>query len=123
MLGYDFAWDTAQFPCNLLDEQYRSFTQEILPVLKKRGIGAIGMKSLAGGQLLRTGVSARDAISFSLSQPIDALVTGIDSLEVLEQDLEVARNWLPFLAEEQDVLLERVAPWAHDGRLEHYKRA
>jgi predicted aldo/keto reductase-like oxidoreductase len=121
MLDYDFAWDTVQFPANLLDVQYRSFTQDILPILKSRGIGAIGMKSLVGGRILQAGVSPQEAISYALSLPIDVLVSGIDSMEVLEQNLQIARNWRPLEQEERDALLARVAPWAGDGRLEYYK--
>jgi predicted aldo/keto reductase-like oxidoreductase len=122
MLGHDFAWDTVQFPTNLLDAQFRSFTQRVLPVLKKRGIGAIGMKSLAGGRLLQTGIVAEDAIRFSLSQPIDALVSGMDSLEFLHKNLETIRNWTPMSDEEQQRFLDQTEPFAGDLDLERYKR-
>ena len=121
MLDMDFKWDTVQFPANLLDAQYRSFTKQILPLLKSRGIGAIGMKSLAGDRILQTGVSPREAISYCLSLPIDVLVSGIDSLAVLEQNLAIVRNWQPLTNEEQTALLDRVAPFAGDGSLEYYK--
>ena len=48
------------------------------------------MKSLAAGNLLSTGISVEDCIRFSLSQPIDVLVTGIDSLGCW-QNLRIAR--------------------------------
>jgi predicted aldo/keto reductase-like oxidoreductase len=122
MLGHDFSWDTVQFPTNLLDAQYRSFTRRVLPVLKKRGIGAIGMKSLAGGRLLETGVSAEDAIRFSLSQPIDSLVSGMDSLEILAKNLEIARNWTPMDEKECEQLLNQTEPFAGNLDMERYKR-
>jgi aryl-alcohol dehydrogenase-like predicted oxidoreductase len=121
MLELDFAWDTVQFPANLLDAHFRSFTQEILPILKERGIGAIGMKSLAGGSLLETDIPADKAIHYALSLSIDALVSGMDSLEILDRNLEIVRNWTPLSDEEQKTLLSRVAPFATDGRLERYK--
>jgi len=124
MLGKDFEWDTVQMPANLLDYYYRSFTKEILPILVERGIGIIGMKSLGGrGQIVKTGITPREAISYALSLPISTLVSGIDSLEVLAQNLEIVRTWAPLTDEERSCLLERVAPWAGDGRLEHYKTA
>jgi len=123
MLDYDFAWDTVQFPANLLDAQYRSFTREILPILKERGIGAIGMKSLAGGELLKTGISAQDAIRYALSLPIDSLVSGMDSTELLAKNLETARNWAPLSDKEKEKLLAQAAPFAADGHLEQYKTA
>ncbi|MCD6519714.1 MAG: aldo/keto reductase [Anaerolineae bacterium] len=121
MLAQDFTWDAVQLPVNLLDAHYRSFAKGILPLLKERGIGAIGMKSLAGGELLKTGIPVDKAIAYSLSQPIDTLVTGIDSMEVLEQNLAIARAWEPMPIEEQTTLLAQVAPFAQDGHLERYK--
>lgn len=121
MLERDFPWDTVQMPVNLLDAQFRSFSKNVLPAVKARGIGAIGMKSLAAGQLLKTGVDARDAIRYSLSQPVDVLVTGIDSLEILEQNLAIARGFEPMPEDEQQRLLAQVRPHALDGHLEIYK--
>jgi predicted aldo/keto reductase-like oxidoreductase len=125
MLAKDFEWDTLQMPTNLLDYHYRSFTKEILPILVERGIGTIGMKSLGGTgtRILKTGISAQEAISYALSLPIHTLVSGMDSLEVLAQNLEIVRDWRPLTDEEQNQLLERIAPLAINGRLEHYKTA
>jgi predicted aldo/keto reductase-like oxidoreductase len=92
-----------------------------MPILQERGIGAIGMKSLAAGNIMQAGVSVREAISYSLSQPIHTLVTGIDSMEVLSQNLEIARAWQPLTDRETADLLERVAGTATDGHLEEYK--
>jgi len=76
MLERDFAWDTVQLPINLLDAHYRSFSREILPLLIARGIGTIGMKGLSGGEILKAGISAREAISYSLSLPITPSSSG-----------------------------------------------
>lgn len=121
MLERDFPWDTAQFPINLLDAHFRSFQMNILPALKRRGIGAIGMKSLAAGELLKTGVTAEEGIRYALSQPIDVLVAGMESLEVLQQNLRIARGFEPQSPAVQAALLARVKPFASDGHLEHYK--
>lgn len=125
MLATGFPWDTVQMPVNVFDYHYRSFTREILPLLQERDIGVIGMKSLggSGASFLSTGITAKEAISYALSQPIHTLVSGIDSLEFLRQNLEIVRDWKPLTGEQQRQLRERVAPWARDGRLEHYKTA
>lgn len=122
MLNKDFPWDTIQFPTNLLDGHYRSFTKEILPRVAERGMGIIGMKSLAGSRILKAGVSPQEAINYALSLSIDTLVSGIDSLEVLNQNLTIVRKWKPLSKKEQEHLLERVASFARDGHLEDYKR-
>jgi len=104
-------------PMNPPDAQYDSFARKVLPILKERGIGIIGMKSLASGRLLRTGISADCAISCALSQPVDSLVFGLNALVVLEQYLAIARVWKPMIRSDQVDLLRTVAKDAADGRL------
>jgi predicted aldo/keto reductase-like oxidoreductase len=87
----------------------------------EREIGIIGMKSLASGCIMETGVSPREAISYALSMPIHTLISGMDSLEVLKENIETARRWHPLGEEKRNQMLERIAQSARDGHLEHYK--
>jgi aryl-alcohol dehydrogenase-like predicted oxidoreductase len=120
-------WDTVQMPINVCDYYYRSFARQVVPEARKRGIAPIGMKSLGGGsdhkgQLVTEKVcTAEEARNYALSQDIAALVVGIDSMEVLRQDLAIARNFKPMAAEAREKLLARVKPVAGDGRNEHFK--
>jgi len=119
------AWDTVQMPVNLLDWHYRSFIRQVIPEANKRKIGPLGMKSLGGGQPGRFVTSkvctAQEAIRFALDQEIAALVTGIDSMKVLQQNLEIARNFKPLSEAERKELLDRVKEVATDGRHERFK--
>ncbi len=123
MLDQDFAWDTCQMPINVLDAHYRSFQQEILPQLNRRGIAAIGMKALGGrGQLIsELGLTAEQCRRYALSLPISTLVCGIQSLENLEQDVEMARHFTPMTEAEQQELSDSVHEEAGDGRFEWFK--
>ncbi len=121
MLAHEFQWDTLQMPVNLLDAHYRSFAAEVLPIAQARSIGVIGMKGLAAGRIMEAGVSVQEALSYALSQPIASLICGMESLEVLEQNLRIVRDWQPMDLEEQASLRDRVAAAAADGRLEEYK--
>jgi aryl-alcohol dehydrogenase-like predicted oxidoreductase len=122
-----FDWDTVQMPINVCDYFYRSFLHQVVPLCHKRGIGVIGMKSLGGGSngngrlVVENVCSAVEARRFALSQPISSLVVGIDSMEVLKQDVAVARNFRPMTPEEMQALLQRVRPVAGDGRHERFK--
>lgn len=121
------AWDTVQMPINLLDWHYRSFAKQVVPEANKRGIGVIGMKSLGGGGGgMGRFVAARvctpqEAITYALSQPIASLCTGIDSMKVLEQNLQIARTFKPLEDEALQTLLARVKTIAGDGRHERFK--
>ena len=123
MLNGEFDWQTVQLPMNLLDYHHRSFLHTVMPILAKRDIGIIGMKSLAGtgANILKTGVSAREAIRYALSLPVHALVVGMDSVEILRQDLSIVRGFTPLAESELKLLLAKVAPFAKDGGLEQYK--
>ena len=123
MLDQDFAWDTCQMPINVLDAHYRSFQREILPQLNRRGIGAIGMKSLGGrGQLVDgLSLSAEQCRAYALALPISTLVCGIQSVENLEQDVAIARNFVPMSAAEMQALSGSVQEEAGDGRFEWFK--
>ncbi len=123
MLAQDFDWDTCQMPINVLDAHYRSFQREILPELERRRIRAIGMKSLGGaGQLVaELGLTAEQCRRYALSLPISTLVCGIESLENLRQDVEIARTFAPMPAAERQALLDAVYAEATDGRYEWFK--
>ncbi len=123
MLAQDFPFDTCQMPLNVFDGTYRSFEQEVLPVLNRRGIAPIGMKSLSGNAepIKRGIVTPEESLRYVLSLPIASLVSGIDSREVLRQNLDIARRFTPMTAAEMSEVRTRVAPFAKDGRFELFK--
>ena len=123
MLDQEFDWDTCQMPINVLDAHYRSFQREILPELNRRGIGAIGMKSLGGrGQLINgLSLTAEQCRQYALSLPISTLVCGIQSMENLEQDVAIARNFTPMSEAELQQLAGGLQEEAGDGRFEWFK--
>jgi len=110
-------------PINILDFHYRSFQNEVVPVCLEKGVGVIGMKSLAGQGLLpeQTGVSVQNCIRYALGLPIASLVVGIASMVDLEQDLKIARDFKPMALDEQEKLREKVKDRATDGRHELFK--
>jgi predicted aldo/keto reductase-like oxidoreductase len=121
MLAMDFQWDTLQMPTNLFDAHFRSFVSGVLPLAVKQGVGVIGMKSLALSNILRTGLTAAEAVGYALSLPISTLVIGIDSMAYLKEDLHIVRTWHSLSDSLRQNLLERARPWATDGTYELYK--
>jgi aryl-alcohol dehydrogenase-like predicted oxidoreductase len=123
MLAYEYPFDACQLPLNCLDGTFRSFEQKVLPELHRRGIAAIGMKSLGGvGDMVKAGaVTAEEALRYVMTLDIATVVSGIDSLDVLEQNLKVARDFQPMSAEDMEQLRQRTAAVASDGRFELYK--
>jgi aryl-alcohol dehydrogenase-like predicted oxidoreductase len=123
MLSYDYPFDSVQMPLNPFDASYRSFQKLVLPEINKRGMAALGMKSLGGnGQPITQGVATvAEALRYAMTLPVATTISGIDSLAVLRQNLAIARGFKPMTAEEMEALARRCAAAAGDGHLELYK--
>jgi len=123
MLSHRFPFDACQLPLNCFDARFRSFEERVLPELLRQGIAPLGMKPLGGeGAAVRKKVvSAEEALRYAMSLPVATTITGVDSMRVLRQDLEIARAFEPMTAEEMDTLRRRCEDTAADGRFELYK--
>ncbi len=125
MLQFGFHFDTVQMPLNPFDASFHlSFERQVLPELNKRGIAALGMKSLGGhGDAVRKSVhlGAATRWRYAMSLPVATTIAGMDSADVLHQNLDVARGFKPLGAAEMQALRDRCKPTAGDGRFELYK--
>ncbi len=123
MLSHNFPFDTVQMPLNCFDATFRSFETHVLPEANRRGIAPLGMKSMGGsGEMVRSGaVTAAEALSYAMSLPVAVTISGMESLGVLQQNLEVARGFKPLTAAEMQHLRERCRFDASDGRWELFK--
>jgi aryl-alcohol dehydrogenase-like predicted oxidoreductase len=124
MLSYNYPFDTCQLPLNCFDATFRSFEQQVLPELNRRGIGAIGMKSLTGRltvPAVKKIISVTEALRYAMSLPVATTVSGINSLEILHQNLQVACGFTPMTPEEMEAVRTRCRLYAADGHLELYK--
>ncbi|MEX0325858.1 MAG: aldo/keto reductase [Puniceicoccaceae bacterium] len=133
-------FDTCQMPVNAIDMSYHSFTEQVTPILLKRNIGLLAMKTLADGRFfamksnLRRGVvwrsddpaipnrlSIRDAMHFAWSLPISTLITGAENASLVREKVDLARAYSGMTEEERMELIAKVADLA-DGKVEYYKR-
>lgn len=123
MLSHNYPFDACQLPLNVFDGTFRSFEQKVLPELNRRGIAAIGMKSLCGtGDLIRKSVATpQEALRYAMSLPVAVTVSGMNNFDVLRQNLDIARKFKPLTPVEMQALRQRVAPLAADGRFERFK--
>jgi len=120
--AHGFTFDTVQMPLNVMDAHYRSFERLVLPELVAQSIGVLGMKSLANGLILRSKtVTAIECLHYALGLPTSVVITGCDSMEMLDQALEAARTFRPPSEEERRALLARTAAAAAKGEFELFK--
>jgi predicted aldo/keto reductase-like oxidoreductase len=119
---HGFSFDTVQMPLNVMDAHFRSFRRSVLDVLVANGIGVLGMKSMGAGDIIRSGVvSAEECLRYALSLPTSVVICGMDSIEVLEQNVRTAQRFLPYTEAEMAALIARTEAAARDGKLEQFK--
>lgn len=118
--GYHF--DAAQMPLNVMDAHYRSFAQLVVPELVKDGTAVLGMKSMANGRILQSGtVSAIECLQYALNLPTSVVITGIDSMEILDQAFTAIETFRPFSKRDLDQLLAKTKDSARNGEFELFK--
>ncbi len=119
---HGFQFDAAQLPLNVMDAHYRSFARLVVPELVNQGIGVLGMKSMANGIILKSGaVTAIECLHYALNLPTSVVITGIDSMEILDQAFEAARTFRPMGDAELETLLAKTAGAASRGEFEPFK--
>jgi aryl-alcohol dehydrogenase-like predicted oxidoreductase len=119
---HGFVFDAAQMPLNLMDAHYRSFAKLVVPELVRQRIGVLGMKSIGNGILLKSNtVTAVECLRYALNLPTSVVITGCDSMQVLEQALDVGKTFRPMSDAEVDALLAKTKPAAARGEFELFK--
>jgi predicted aldo/keto reductase-like oxidoreductase len=120
--AHGFTFDTVQMPLNLMDAHYDSFERQVLPNLVAQRVGVLGMKPLGDHFIVDTKlVTARECWHYSLSLPTSVVITGCDSLPVLESALDAVRTFRPLSNDERTALLAKTADAGRGGTYERYK--
>jgi aryl-alcohol dehydrogenase-like predicted oxidoreductase len=119
---HDFHFDAAQMPLNVMDAHFRSFAKKVVPVLIKEGVGVLGMKSMGDGAILKSKTATPiECLHYAMNLPTSTVITGIDSLKILQQNLEAVKTFRPLTEKEEADLLARTAKAAAEGRFERFK--
>lgn len=119
---HGFRFDAVQMPLNVMDAHYRSFERVALPVFVRENIGVLAMKSMANGLILQSNtVSAVECLHYALNLQTSVVITGIDTMEYLEQACEAVRTFRPLEPSAVSALLARTATAAARGEYEPFK--
>ena len=117
-----FTFDAAQMPLNVMDAHYRSFEQLVVPELVKQNIGVLGMKSMANGIILKSKtVTPIECLHYALNLPTSVVITGCDTMEILDQAFEAVRTFEPMNEAAVTALLDKSKKAAMRGEFEPFK--
>jgi uncharacterized protein len=120
--AHNFTFDAVQMPLNVMDAHFNSFEKKVLPVLVEHDIGVLGMKPMGSGIILESKVvTPVECLHYAMNLPISVVITGCDSLPILQQALDVARSFRPMDKKEVAALLAKTEDAARAGEFEQYK--
>src|SRR5262245_17309131 len=119
---YGFQFDAVQMPLNVMDGHFRSFEQQVVPVLVREQIGVLGMKSMGDGIILGSGVvSAIECLHYAMSLPTSVVITGMERIDRVDQALQAVQSFQPLSPAQLAELRARTASAAAGGRYELFK--
>ncbi len=119
---HNFHFDACQMPLNPMDYSFRSFANNVVPQLVEQGIAVLGMKPMGGGILLKSNVvTPLECLHYALSLPTSVVITGCDSMKILDQAFEAARTFKPLTTPQLDALVEKTREAAMSGHYELFK--
>src|SRR5882757_1565817 len=119
---HEFKFDAVQMPLNVMDAHFNSFEKRVLPVLTGNGIGVLGMKSMGDHVILESKtVTPTECLYYSMNLPTSVVITGCDSMPILQQALNAARNFQPMASSHVADLLAKTSKAAEAGQFELYK--
>jgi aryl-alcohol dehydrogenase-like predicted oxidoreductase len=119
---HNFQFDTAQMPINVMDAHFRSFEKMVVPVLIQKQIALLGMKSMGDKNILKSKtVTPLQCLQYALSRPTSVVITGIDSMPILDQAFQAAATYSKLSEADIAAILQKTAPAAADGQYEPFK--
>ena len=120
--AHKFTFDTVQMPLNVMDHHFNSFEAKVLPVLQKQNIGVLGMKPMGDTLILQSKTASPvECLHYAMNLPTSVVITGCDSMQILQQALDAARSFRPLTSDQLTALLAKSAKAAKAGEFELYK--
>jgi predicted aldo/keto reductase-like oxidoreductase len=120
--SHQFRFDTVQMPLNVMDAHYDSFEKNVLPVLVKNDIGVLGMKPVGDHIILDSKTASPvECLHYAMNLPTSIVITGCDSMRILDQAVGAAHSFRPMNRAEVEALLAKTAQAAQAGKYEQYK--
>ena len=119
---HKFHFDSCQMPLNPMDAHFRSFANNVVPKLVEQGIAVLGMKPMGAGSILQSKtVTPIECLHYALNLPTSVVITGCDSMKILDQAFEAARTFKPLTESDVIAILDKTRDAAITGKYEQFK--
>jgi predicted aldo/keto reductase-like oxidoreductase len=119
---HNYTFDTVQMPLNAMDAHFDSFGSKVIPVAQKLNMGILGMKPMGDGVILKSNtVTPVECLRYAMHLPVSVVITGCDSMQILQQALDTARGYRGLNPTEVAGILKKTETVAMKGEFELYK--
>ena len=122
----NFHFDTCQMPLNVMDYHFRSFAHQVVPKCVEQGVAVLAMKTMGGadGIILKSNtVTPIECLHYALNLPTSVVITGMDSLDRVEQAVTAVRTFKPMSLQEVSKIVGKTKMAAAKGEFELFKTA
>ena len=118
----EYEFDTILMSLNAADIHYRPFQYELLETAAEKEMGIIAMKVTAVGRIFQeNGVSSMDqALGYVLTLPVHTAIVGISTEREVEENVRLAREFVPLADAEMRRLAELTASYQREGNFFKY---
>jgi predicted aldo/keto reductase-like oxidoreductase len=122
MIKRGYPWDTVQMPLNPGDYNRNvSYERDVLPLAIENNIGVIAMKTNGGGRLGNSQIATPvEGLRYAMSLPVSTVCSGINSMEILDENVNLFQNFTPMTEEEMSELRNRAV--GKSDEIEGYRR-
>jgi hypothetical protein len=125
-----YPFDNILLSLNAADGHHRSLAERLLPLALEKQMGIVGMKIPARGRILakwspepgaektwaggtRPGtLEMKEALYYVLSLSVSAVVIGCDSVQQIEENVQLASDFTPLNTEMMQVIAQKTEPVA-----------
>jgi hypothetical protein len=112
-----YPFDSILMALNAADRHRASFIENLLPVAVEKKMSIVGMKVPARGKIFREGGITRmdQAMGYVLTLPVSTIIVGISTVQELEENVRIAKEFSPLSAAEMKRLEDLTKPYFADA--------
>jgi len=108
-----FPFDNCLMAINAADKHHDPFIEKLLPTTVEKQMGIVGMKIPARDRIFINGgiITMKQAMDYVLTLPVSTVIVGIDEIAELEENVQIAKDFVPLTADQMLELEDLTKPY------------